>query len=162
MGWRTPFTPCLALGALHFQPGTLAPGVPLRWRWSLKTEGGRQRGPRGSEHHMACEMLPWKGTPPGRLLSFPFQDRTAPRAWSTRHACPPAPETAGACTSVKCVSSSAWMAAAALVMTSHFTYRSETSPVPLAWGSRMKATCACSPLPTSEAFDLVFKSPCME
>lgn len=52
----------------------------------------------------------------GRLLSFPFQDRRALLAWSTKSVCLLAPETARAFTSMKYVRSNVWMAAAALVI----------------------------------------------
>lgn len=52
----------------------------------------------------------------GRLIWFVFQSQHALLAWTIRSACLLAPEPARACLSMKCVSSNAWMAVAALVI----------------------------------------------
>lgn len=65
---------------------------------------------------MAGEMmhrwdLPWVDP-----FDVPFQAQCALLVWSISSVCPLAPGPARACTSMKCVRSDAWMAAAALVM----------------------------------------------
>lgn len=85
--------------------------VPLGWSWHLGLENRKQQT-KGAWLVRCCTEVPALG----RLLSFLFQNRRALLAWSTRSVCPLAPETARAFTSMKCVRSNVWMAAAALVI----------------------------------------------
>ena len=64
-------------------------------RGALKTEGPDKGASRAlsTSWPVRCCL---EGTGSRRLPGFPFQDRTAPRAWSTRSVCPHATGPAGA------------------------------------------------------------------
>uniref|UniRef100_K7GNN0 von Willebrand factor n=1 Tax=Sus scrofa TaxID=9823 RepID=K7GNN0_PIG len=84
------------------QEGTLT-SDPYSFANSWALSSGEQHCQRAAPPSISCN-----------ISSEMQKGQTAPRAWSTGSACPPAPGPARACTSTKCVRSSAWMAAAAL------------------------------------------------